>query len=815
MTMNNQLHIAPYVKTGVFLCRCGGKIDGSVDLDALRSLLSNSQGISHVDILPYPCLAPGMKVVKAAMEKHGFNRLIVAGCESRIMLKKFEWELKDLGLEQGQIDMVNLRDHVAMVHGGSPEEQATKGAKLILSAAAALGALIPTPRMAVTFEGPVMILGGGIATYSAAQELVRHGIDTIMAVNTDDPEDEIRMLHEHYPGERAYHDRLLKIMEDVDQNVHVKKISVGELVKVMGRTGDYQVTFNLDDNRPAVYRCGAIIAALDGQMLNQGSDFGHDGKRVVCQTELEEYIWLHGAPKGKVVLWINDLETPGRPWAFLAARTAWNLATYIKDNRTDSDITILYNDQMKLPLSTEERIESRNLNIKWIAYDSKIRPTVQSGYLTYNEPNDNIEQELAWDMLCLSPLRSPGVEALRTAGILGLDVVEGEFLERNPQMVRPEQVGQEEKFLAGSARIPCDLREALRQGRRAADQVAQIVELAKAGQLYAPRMVCSVDSSKCLGCGLCNEICDCGGIEPFEGKGGNIPRQVDPMVCTGGGTCAAACPYHALTLQNNTREMRQARVTELARSLDSGEILGFGCNWGGGAAADHAGLKELRYDPRFYLMPIGCIGQLDPATIGRAFLEGANGLLLIGCPPEECHHSYGLDHTWSRVNLIKKLLTLCGVERSRVALAHADMNEPERFVITVNRFMAQMDELGPIKRDEPTKEKIRALYDSLENPRVRWVLGAGLRRPYEDHYPSDQRNALAFDQTLIDVLSEEFIKVRVMNLLKKSGELMNLKDISRMLNEDPQPILSSLNEMSSEGIISRIYKDRTPFYIMH
>lgn len=802
-------------KIGVFICQCGGKIDGPVNVDILQDKLANDPQVAHARVLPFTCEKPGMTSVRRDVQEHGLNRVIVAGCENRILLKKFEGELLDLGLEQGQIEVVNLRDHVAQANNTGADELAVKGAKIVSAAAAAMNTLIPTPRVPVDFTGPVMILGGGIATYSAAQELVRKGIDTIIAVNTEEPEDEIRMLHEHYPGERQFHDRLMTMMEEVHNSPLVRKITVGELHKVTGHVGDYLVTFTSDDDRPPkVYQCGAIIAALDGQMLNQGSDFGHDGIRVLCHTEIEEYLWMHGAPSGNVVFWINDLETPGRPWASLSARSAWNIACYIKENQVATRISFLHNENMQVPLSAEERVRARELGIQWVPYDSRIRPTVQSGYITYNHPEDNIEEEIEWDMLCLSPLRSTGIEAPRVAEILGFDVEENSFLERNPQMVRPEQVGQDEKFLAGSARKPCDLREALRQGRRAANSAAALVEKAKVGELYAPRMVCVVDQSKCIGCGLCNEICDCGGIEPFEGKGGNIPRAVDPMVCTGGGTCAAACPYHALTLQNNTNDMRENRVAHLVKSLDQNEVIGFGCNWGGGAAADHAGLKGLKHDPRFYMLPVGCIGQLDPNIIGRALLDGANGMILMGCPPEECHHSYGLDHTWSRVNLVRKLLSLCGLERSRISLSHTDMNRPELFVRTVNKFVEHINELGPIDRNETVMEKLQALYDTLNNARVRWVLGAGLRRPHETHYPTDQRNALAYDETLADVLTEEFIKIRMTNLLTRKKELMNLNEIGQSLEADPKAILASLQDMVSEGMVSRIYKDRTPYYLI-
>ncbi|MBN1847691.1 MAG: hydrogenase iron-sulfur subunit [Deltaproteobacteria bacterium] len=799
-------------KVGVFLCTCGGRVSSKIDLKELEKQIADNSMVSHVEVIPYPCLAPGLDIVKDRIASKGLNRVVIAGCEYRIMLKKIEKELEASSMEKGEMDVVNLRDYVAAVNNGDPATLALKGAKLVNAAVAGLFVLTPSPKTKIGINGPVMILGGGIATYSAAQELIRKNIDTIIAVQTEDIEDEIRMLHERYPGEREYHDRLMKIMEEVDQSPLIKRVSVGELERVLGVVGNYTVTFSSENEKPPlVFNVGAIIAALDGEMLNQGSDFGHDGTRVLCHTEMDEYIWLHGVPPHRIIFWVNDLETD-RPYAQLSIRTAWNMARYVRENNALSRVSVLYNNRITLSLSATERGQARNLGIEWISYDGAIRPTVQSGTITYYDPDDHIEHELEYDQLVLSPKRHPGIEQLKVAQILGLHVKEDSFLERNPQMVRPEQVGMDEKFLAGSAYRPCDLREALRQGRRAADKTADIVQLAKKGELYAPRMVCTVDPEKCLGCGLCKEICDCGGISPVEGQGGGIPRVVDPMVCTGGGTCAAACPYQALVLQNNTTEQREARVAVLAQSLADNEVMAIGCNWGGTAAADHAGLRGMPYNERFYLLPVGCIGQLDPTVMGRAFLEGANALLLIGCPPEECHHSYGVDHTWSRVLLIKKLFSLIGLERDRIALAHADFNKPDEYVKTVNSFISRIDQLGPIQRDSEMKAKIQDLYDTLKNPRVRWVLGASLRRPWETTYPADQRNAMAYDETLSDVVMEEFIRTRIVNLLKHKKQVINLDEITHALGEERRKIQSCLTELSKEGMISRIFKDRMPYY---
>ncbi|RPH87707.1 MAG: methyl-viologen-reducing hydrogenase subunit delta, partial [Desulfobacteraceae bacterium] len=76
-------------KIGVFLCQCDGRIDPWVDLKELQETLRKNPLISQVDILPMSCTAPGLNQIKASVERHGLNRLVIAGCEPRILLKKF------------------------------------------------------------------------------------------------------------------------------------------------------------------------------------------------------------------------------------------------------------------------------------------------------------------------------------------------------------------------------------------------------------------------------------------------------------------------------------------------------------------------------------------------------------------------------------------------------------------------------------------------------------------------------------------------------------------------------------------------------
>ena len=117
----------PSPQLGVFLCECGSRIVPKVDPAVLAQLLNEPPGIAHVEILPFSCLRPGLERIKEVVAAKGLNRLIVAGCESRILHKKFEQALEALGLAETQIDMVNLRDHVAQVHSARARRTGPKG----------------------------------------------------------------------------------------------------------------------------------------------------------------------------------------------------------------------------------------------------------------------------------------------------------------------------------------------------------------------------------------------------------------------------------------------------------------------------------------------------------------------------------------------------------------------------------------------------------------------------------------------------------------------------------------------------------------
>ena len=164
--------------------------------------------------------------------------------------------------------------------------------------------------------------------------------------------------------------------------------------------------------------------------------------------------------------------------------------------------------------------------------------------------------------------------------------------------------------------------------------------------------------------------------------------------------------------------------------------------------------------------------------------------------------------------MIKKLLAFSGFDRQRIALAHVDLNQPEEYIASVESFIRQINTLGPIEKTDRNREKLAGIYATVNNARVRWVLGATLRRPWEEKYPGDQRNALSFDKDFLGILKEEFTKSRLKNLFSVEKRYFELKELVDTLQENKETMVHGLQEMVSEGMVSRVHRNGVAQYIM-
>ena len=129
-------------------------------------------------------------------------------------------------------------------------------------------------------------------------------------------------------------------------------------------------------------------------------------------------------------------------------------------------------------------------------------------------------------------------------------------------------------------------------------------------------------------------------------------------------------------------------------------IVGFLCNWCSYRAADLAGTARIRYAPNMRPIRVMCSGRVDPQFVLKAFREGADGVMIAGCHPGECHYVEGNIKTLRRFSLLKRLLKQWGIEQERLQLVWASASEGNILAEAVDRMTEQVRALGPLRWKE-------------------------------------------------------------------------------------------------------------------
>jgi len=127
-------------------------------------------------------------------------------------------------------------------------------------------------------------------------------------------------------------------------------------------------------------------------------------------------------------------------------------------------------------------------------------------------------------------------------------------------------------------------------------------------------------------------------------------------------------------------------------------IVAFLCNWCSYAGADLAGTSRLQYAPNTRTIRVPCAGRVSPLFIVRALMHGADGVLVSGCHPGDCHYLEGNYLARRRFGLLKRLLEYVGIEEERVQFAWVSASEGGKFAHVVAEVAESVRALGPAQR---------------------------------------------------------------------------------------------------------------------
>ncbi len=125
------------------------------------------------------------------------------------------------------------------------------------------------------------------------------------------------------------------------------------------------------------------------------------------------------------------------------------------------------------------------------------------------------------------------------------------------------------------------------------------------------------------------------------------------------------------------------------------KIIAFLCNWCSYAGADLAGTSRMQYPPNVRIIRLMCSGGLDPLYVFRALLGGADGVLIGGCHPGDCHYTNGNYKARRRVSVLKNILRELGMGEDRVWLRWISASEGARFAHTISEIVEDLNQKGP------------------------------------------------------------------------------------------------------------------------
>jgi coenzyme F420-reducing hydrogenase delta subunit len=217
-----------------------------------------------------------------------------------------------------------------------------------------------------------------------------------------------------------------------------------------------------------------------------------------------------------------------------------------------------------------------------------------------------------------------------------------------------------------------------------------------------------------------------------------------------------------------------------------------------------SGVTRQSYSPEIRIIRLMCTGRVDLAFVLRALLKGADGVIIGGCWPGECHYvTEGNYDALANMHLCKKLLQHIGLSPDRLRLEWIAASEGSRFAEVMSDFAERLRDLGPLGREQEIDEdgvrlRLRAINQLV--PYLKLVEREKLRAPtkseeaYNEFYNSDEVNKL-FNDVIADKLAISQILLILKEKPRSTGE------ISEVLGLNPSEVSKHMNSSSRQGFV--------------
>jgi len=297
------------------------------------------------------------------------------------------------------------------------------------------------------------------------------------------------------------------------------------------------------------------------------------------------------------------------------------------------------------------------------------------------------------DLVILAVGIEPAEGTEELSKILNISQDPNGFLLEKHLKVRPSETLISGIYLAGAIQGPKDIPSSIAQAESAASKAIALT--AKGKVELDPHIVYFIEEN-CTYCRLCENICIYNALKIDEKQ-----LKITPANCTGCGACAAMCPEDALYIPGFTKSQISAQIKALLKQKrESPLIIAFLCNWCSYMGADLAGTSKISYPTNVTSIHVMCTAMINPSLIFESFFQGADGVLIAGCHPQDCHYNTGFIKAQTRYESVKEMLIEAGINEARVKIISISAGEGEKYAQIIEEFKKELTELGPIKPNE-------------------------------------------------------------------------------------------------------------------
>ena len=558
------------VRVGVFVCHCGSNIGGTVRVPEVVEYARTLPSVRYAEHNLYTCSDAGLTSIKKKIAEHGLTRVVVASCTPRTHEALFRHACEEAGLNRYLFEFVNLREHCSWIHMREPDAATAKAKDLVRMGVAKAALLVPLEAARAKVTPVSLVIGGGAAGLAAAGSLSRQGFQVHLVERADMLGGLTAGLWRLLPGDRPAAEVVGALTKEVTTSGNVQIHLRSTIEDVSGFIGAFKVRLATPDGF-AELEVGTIIVATGARELEPlGLYRWRELDGVMTQLELEREL-VAGRTRYGDAVFINcaGSREPGRTYCGrLCCAVAIKNARYLKELDPDARVTVLQRDVMAFGAEFEgEYRRAMEAGVRFVRYSPSLLPEVvgDASVKAVRVHHDLMGRDIeipAQVVVLTTPLASHA-EAGDLSRMLKVPLdADGFFLEAHMKL-RPVEFATDGVFVAGAARFPADIREAVSQGIAAAAKAAAPMH---AGEVIVEATTARTDPLACSGCGGCEAVCPFGAVTVEKDAKGRPVSSVNAVVCKGCGACAAACPQGVVQQQGFTEQ----QILEMVESLAFG-----------------------------------------------------------------------------------------------------------------------------------------------------------------------------------------------------------------------------------------------------